>query len=83
MADSFLNSKLIVLASCLQKTCGFARNWPLALAKFAAVFLMDFKVLHPPGGSFEKSSLKVHKNENFFGSDFEICTFSLIVSHKD
>ncbi len=20
--------------------------------------------------------LKVHKNENFFGSDFEICTFS-------
>ncbi len=22
------------------------------------------------------ASLKVHKNENFFGSDFEICTFS-------
>jgi hypothetical protein len=21
-------------------------------------------------------SLKVHKNENFFGFDFEICTFS-------
>ncbi len=24
----------------------------------------------------EKKSLKVHKNENFFGFDFEICTFS-------
>ncbi len=26
--------------------------------------------------------LKVHKNENFFGFDFEICTFSQIVRHK-
>jgi hypothetical protein len=26
--------------------------------------------------------LKVHKNDNFFGSDFEICTFSKIVRHK-
>jgi hypothetical protein len=57
MAALFLNSKLIVLASCLQKTGRFARNWPLAREKFAAVLLMDFKVLHPPGGSFEKSSL--------------------------
>jgi hypothetical protein len=26
--------------------------------------------------------LKVHKNENFFGFDFECCTFSLIVMQK-
>ncbi len=26
--------------------------------------------------------LKVHKRENFLGSDFEICTFSLLVMHK-
>jgi hypothetical protein len=32
----------IVLAARLQKTGGFARNWPLARAKLAAVFLMDF-----------------------------------------
>jgi hypothetical protein len=27
-------------------------------------------------------SLKVHKNENFFGFDFEFCTISLFVMHK-
>jgi hypothetical protein len=26
--------------------------------------------------------LKVHKNENFFGFDFEFCTFSMLVMHK-
>ncbi len=26
--------------------------------------------------------LKVHKNENFFGFDFEFCTFSLLVMSK-
>ncbi len=26
--------------------------------------------------------LKVHKNENFFGSDFEFCTISLLVLLK-
>jgi hypothetical protein len=26
--------------------------------------------------NFENTHLKVHKRENFFGSDFEICTFS-------
>jgi hypothetical protein len=28
------------------------------------------------------SSLKVHKNENFFGFDFEFCPISLLVMHK-
>ncbi len=29
------------------------------------------------GPGFEtEATLKVHKNENFFGFDFEICTFS-------
>jgi hypothetical protein len=26
--------------------------------------------------------LKVHKNDNFFGSDFEICTVALLVMMK-
>jgi hypothetical protein len=26
--------------------------------------------------------LKVHKNENFFGFDFEFCTISLLVMQK-
>ena len=26
--------------------------------------------------------LKVHKNENFFSSDFEFCTFSMLVMVK-
>jgi hypothetical protein len=34
-------------------------------------------------GSPEKNdSLKGHKNENFFGFDFEFCTISLLVMHK-
>jgi hypothetical protein len=28
------------------------------------------------------SSLKVHKNENLFGFDFEFCTISMLVMHK-
>jgi hypothetical protein len=28
------------------------------------------------------SALKVHKNKNFFGFDFEFCTISLLVLHK-
>ncbi len=27
--------------------------------------------------------LKVHKNENFFGFDFEFCTISLLVMQKN
>ncbi len=27
-------------------------------------------------------TLKVHRNENFFGSDFEFCTISLLVMLK-
>ncbi len=26
--------------------------------------------------------LKVHKNENFFGFDFDFCTASLLIMHK-
>ncbi len=29
-----------------------------------------------------KRSLKVHKNEIFFGFDFEFCTISMLVMHK-
>ncbi len=30
----------------------------------------------------KRGSLKVHKNENIFGSDFEFCTISLLVMLK-
>jgi hypothetical protein len=33
-------------------------------------------------GNFLRIFLKVHKNENFFGSDFEFCPISLLVIHK-
>jgi hypothetical protein len=39
MASSFFYP-IIVLAACLQKTGGFACNWPLARANFASVFLV-------------------------------------------
>ncbi len=34
------------------------------------------------GQAFEQLNLKVHKNENFFGFDFEFCTISLLVMSK-
>jgi hypothetical protein len=30
----------------------------------------------------QRNGLKVHKNENFFGFDFEFCPISLLVMHK-
>ncbi len=39
-----------------------------------AKFHADFK--------FVNADLKVHKNENFFGFDFEFCTISLLVMSK-
>jgi hypothetical protein len=33
-------------------------------------------------GSLLPFFLKVHKNENFFGFDFEFCTISLLVMSK-
>jgi hypothetical protein len=30
----------------------------------------------------EGKTLKVHKNENFFGFDYEFCTISLLVMSK-
>jgi hypothetical protein len=35
---------------------------------------LQYLDLNPGSGIFQ--ALKVHKNENFFGFDFEICTFS-------
>ncbi len=29
-----------------------------------------------------ETALKVHKNENFFGFDFEFCTISVLVMHE-
>ncbi len=33
-------------------------------------------------GEQHEPQLKVHKNENFFGFDFEFCTISLLVMSK-
>jgi hypothetical protein len=38
------------------------------------------QILMLGGGGVE--ALKVHKIENFFGSDFELCTISLLVMFK-
>jgi hypothetical protein len=35
-----------------------------------------------PDPSGDPVPLKVHKNENFFGFDFEFCTISLLVMSK-
>jgi hypothetical protein len=29
------------------------------------------------------AALKVHKNDNFFGFDFEFCTISMLVMHNN
>ncbi len=34
------------------------------------------------GPSCSNEGLKVHKNENFFGFDFEFCSISLLVMSK-
>jgi hypothetical protein len=34
------------------------------------------------GNPMPESTLKVHKIENFFDSDFGICVISLLVMHK-
>ncbi len=36
----------------------------------------DYKYMYSVG------NLKVHKNENFFGFDFEFCTISLLIMSK-
>ena len=37
---------------------------------------------HFEGGQDFFDPLNVHKNENFFGFDFEFCTISLLVMYK-
>ncbi len=48
VASYFLN-QIIVLAACLLKTGGFARNWPLAHAKFACDWRTVAYNLYPSG----------------------------------
>jgi hypothetical protein len=48
--------------------------------KYVIVHYISFVPIGPLKGWF--SCLKVHKNENFFGSDFEFCTISLLVMLK-
>ncbi len=43
-------------------------------------FLTDLETGSVPTDS--GAQLKVHKNENFFGFDFEFCPISLLVMHK-
>jgi hypothetical protein len=44
--------------------------------------LLRRRVPFPPGKHRTAAALKVHKNENFFGFDFEFCTISMKVMHK-
>ncbi len=67
MNQFFMASSLFNSGNVLAKTGRFSRNWPLARAKFASVFLMELKFLHPPSsGSFEKSSLRKKSALIFF-----------------
>ncbi len=38
--------------------------------------------IFPARSAETPEALKVHKNENFFDSDFGICVISLLVMHK-
>ncbi len=46
------------------------------------VLAKAFNTMHGPIQSPETVSFKVHKNENFFGSDFEFCTISWLIMQK-
>ncbi len=39
-------------------------------------------LLAPSAPAATIAALNVHKNENFFGFDFEFCTISMLVMHK-
>ncbi len=44
---------------------------------------IDLDMRKKSGGFYAvQMRLKVHKNENFFGFDFEFCPISLLVMHK-
>ncbi len=43
---------------------------------------VQVQVLHLLACHEYKFPLKVHKNENFFGFDFELCTISILFMHK-
>jgi hypothetical protein len=44
--------------------------------------IQAFDIFQTPLSSHYPLPLKVHKNENFFGFDFEFCTISLLVMSK-
>ena len=53
--------------------------------KLLMVYSKDFQIFlkfNIKGRKSNKAVLKVHKNENFFGSDFEFCTISLLLMLK-
>jgi hypothetical protein len=69
------------------------KNWTntVKAPNFDRVFMKNIFFLHIFAGwpPWKKSTervksrpLKVHKNENFFGFDFEFCTISLLVMSK-
>ncbi len=49
---------------------------------FRETFRGGQKCVGPLESSLEYAPLKVHKNENLFGFDFEFCTISMLVMHK-
>ncbi len=56
----------------------YLSHWENNKSKVAILVVLALKV---PSHQI-MMALKVHKNENFFGSDFEFCTISLLVMFK-
>jgi hypothetical protein len=47
-----------------------------------SIALSNSKCTLSTDGAAYYENLKAHKNENFFGFDFEFCTISLLVMYK-
>jgi hypothetical protein len=55
---------------------------PKILISWLPQKFISLKILGPLSNFKIQQYLKVHKNENFFGFDFEFCTISLLVMSK-
>ncbi len=55
--------------------------WPKTEQNYKYIFWSKIAI-YLIVNTYPYASLKVHKNENFFGFDFEFCTISLLVMSK-
>jgi hypothetical protein len=76
MESLFFKIQIIVLAACLQRTGGSACNWPLAGAKFTAVFLSFasvWRLLKKVVFVVKIFYVNVNENENTYTNNVQIC----------